>query len=274
MAITTLDGLLAATRQTIPIIKTQSRTVSATVVLYSLFDLVGSTGTGVLPGTSNTAGVVPTDTTTGCPQIDAFGSGATGYISQVSFGNTVAGRLRLFDMLFKAGTYGFATGTTNLSAQPSFASRVPAGVTTYQQIWIEVTTAFATGTNWSVQVGYTNQAGVSGRLTTVSTVTAASALGLSRMLQLALQSGDTGVQKIDSVIVTNNATAMTAGAFNVLVLQPLWTGRVRLANDGDTHDFAKTGMPIVFADSAIIMAFQPDAATTSFPEVEIIISNA
>ena len=49
---------------------------------------------------------------------------------------------------------------------------------------------------------------------------AAAALTLGKMFQLPLQAGDSGVQKIESVVVTNGTTAMTAGNFNVLVLRP------------------------------------------------------
>lgn len=51
------------------------------------------------------------------------------------------------------------------------------------------------------------------------------------MFQIALQAGDTGIQKIESVIVTNGGTAMTAGNFNVLVLRRLGQARIRVAND-------------------------------------------
>lgn len=108
-------------------------------------------------------------------------------------------------MLFKAGAYAFTAGTTTLSAQPSYASRIPASGTDYTgtEIWIEVTTAFVTGTAWQVQVTYTNQSGTAGRTSIISAAQAAAGLTLGKMFQIALQAGDTGVQKIESVIVTN-----------------------------------------------------------------------
>lgn len=272
MAITTFDGFIASTKQYLSLAKTTVRTTVATG-WYTMFNLAGNPGAGVLAGTSTTAGIVPTDATIGCPSIGAFGGAAKGYLAQVDFGCSVACRMKLFDMVFKAGAYGFAAGTTTLSAQPSYASRMPGGSYGDTQIWFEVSTAFVTGTAWQVQVTYTNQDGVAGRTSIISTSAAAAALTLGRMYQIALQAGDTGVQKIESVIVTNGGTAMTAGAFNVLVLRPLWTGRCKIANDGDVHDIAKTGMPEVFTDSALILAIAADSTSSGIPELEMVIAN-
>lgn len=267
MTISTLDGLIAAASQRVSIMKTASRTSVATIP-FSTFDLAGNPGSGTLAGTSTANGVVPTAATAGCPTINAFAGGATGYINKIEFGNTVACRMTLFDMLFKAGAYGFAAGTTTLSAQPSYSSRVIGGTDfTNTGIWIEVSTAFTTGTAWQVQVTYTNQSGTTGRTSVISAAQAAAALTQGKQFQIALQAGDTGVQKIESVIVTNGGTAMTAGAFNVLVLRRLWQGRVRLANDGDIHDMLKTGLPQVFADSAFILQVSADSTATGTPEV-------
>ena len=63
------------------------------------------------------------------------------------------------------------------------------------------------------------------------------------------------------------------GAFNVLVLRPLWSGRVRVANDGDVHDLAKTGCPIVFTDSALVLAINADSTSSGIPELEFVIAN-
>lgn len=263
MAITTFDGFIAAAKQYASIVKTASRT-SIAAAWFSVIDLAGNPGAGVLAGTSTTAGVVPTDATAGFPLLDAFGGAATGYLSLVDFGNSVASRLKLFDMVFKAGAYPFNANVT-LSAQPSYVSRMPGGAYGDTQIWIEAVTAF-TG-NLSVAVTYTNQAGTSGR--TTGTVALGLAPTVGRLIQLPLQSGDTGVQRIDSVV----ATVSTVGTFNVLVLRPLWSGRVRMPNDGDVHDLAKTGMPTLFADSALMLAVAADSTATGIPELELVIAN-
>lgn len=270
MAIASLNDWFASTKQYISYNKTASRTTVATG-WFSLFDLAGNPGAGVLAGTSTSAGVVPNDSTVGCPTVND--SAGTLYLSQVDFGNSVACRMKMFDMLWKGGAYAFTAGTTSLSSQPSYSARVPSGTDfTDTQIWIEVSTAFVTGTSWQVTVTYTNQAGAAGHSTVISAAQAVAGLTLGRMYQLALQSGDTGVQKIESVIVTNGGTAMTAGAINVLVLKPLWSGRCRIINDGDVHGMDKTGMPVVYITSALIFAVNTDSTSSGVPEFELVIA--
>lgn len=272
MTITTFDQFIGSAKQYLSIAKLSPRTAVATG-WFSVFDVTGNPGGGALAGTSTASGVVPTDATAGFPPISAFGGGTVGYLAQVEFGSSIACRMKIFDQLFKAGAYSFAGGTTTLSTQPSYASRIPDSNYSDTQIWIEVSTAFTVGNNWQVQVTYTNQDGTTGRTSAALPATAAAGLTLGRMYQIGLQAGDSGVRTIESVIVTNGATAMTAGAFNVLVLRPLWSGRVAVANSGDVHDLAKTGMPVLFADSALYLAIAPDTSATGVPEIEMVIAN-
>ena len=262
MAITTLDGWLAAPKQQLSLMRFGRTTVAAT--LFSLFGVSGTPGVGVLAGTSTTAGVVPTDATAGCPIINAFVGANKGYLGNVVYANSVASRCVLFDMLFKAGAYGFNANVT-LSAQPSYASRVPGGTDfTNTEIWLECVTAF-TG-NLTYNITYTNQDGVTGR--TTGTVATGVAPTIGRMLRMSLQAGDTGVQKIESVV----ATVSTAGTFNVLVLRRLATLRVG-TNGLAQMDLFKLGMPEVFADSALVFAIAPDSTSTSLADVFLTIAN-
>ena len=97
--------------------------------------------------------------------------------------------------------------------------------------------------------------------------TAANIVG--RMWQLPLQSGDTGVQGVTGVV----GSTATAGTFNILVVRPLWTGRVKINNDGDCHDLTKTGMPIVYPDSAFKVMISTDSTSSGIPELEFVIAN-
>jgi hypothetical protein len=264
MAITTLDGYIAATKQNITHGKTASRTAVAGIP-FSVFDLAGFPGAGVLAGTSTTAGVVPTDATAGTPTINAFGGGATGYLSGVSFGSTVACRIRICDLLWKAGAYPFNAAVA-LSLQPSYAGRVPGG-TDFKgtEMWLEAVTAF-TG-NQSINITYTNQDGTGGRST--GTIATGTAPIVGRMFQLPLQSGDSGVQRVDNV----TSTVSTVGTFNVLVLRPLWEGRVASVAAGDVHDLIRTRMPQVFADSALYIQIIPDSTATGIPSLLYEVAN-
>jgi hypothetical protein len=262
MAITSLAGLLSSSKQYASFMKTTARTSVATS-WFSVFDVAGNPGAGTLAGTSTTTGVVPTDATTGCPSIGAFGVGNIGYLSQIDFGSSVACRIKLFDLLWKGGAYAFNASTTG-NTPTSYASRVPGGVYGDEQIWLEQVTA-GTGVQ-NVNVTYTNQSGTTGR----STGTFATNTNIvGRMFRLPLQAGDTGVQGVTGVV----GSVATVGTFNILVMRPLWSGRVRIANDGDVHDFTKTMMPQIFEDSALFMAIAADSTSTGIPELEFVISN-
>ena len=263
MAITTVDGYVAAAKQKVPLQKTAARTTVATG-WFSVFDLAGNPGAGTLAGANTANGVVPTDATAGCPTINAFGGGANGYLSRVEYGSSVACRIAVYDCLFKAGAYAFNANTA-LASQPSYAGRLPGTDYKGLEIWVEQVTA-ATG-NQAVNVTYTKEDGTTGRTTGATGIGAAPTLG--RCWQLPLQAGDQGVQKIENV----TGSVATVGTFNVLVLRPLWSGRVRIANDGDVHDLLRTGMREVFADSALMMFVAADGTTSGVPELEIEIAN-
>lgn len=265
MAITTRDGLIAAMAagQDIAWFKSAARTTVAGF-WFSLFELAGNPGAGVLAGTSTTAGVVPDDTTAGFPPINSFGAGLTGYISGLDYGSSVASRFRLFDCLWKGGAYAFNAAVA-LSAQPSYSARIPGGDYKGTQIWLETVTAF-TG-NQSIAITYTNQDGVAGR--TTGTVATGVAPTLGRLFQMPLQAGDTGVQKIESV----TSTVSTVGTFNVLVLRPLLGARVRIANDGGVKGPDLTGLPQVFDTSALYVMCAADGTTSGVPELQISVIN-
>lgn len=261
MAIATLDDYIGSVKQRVQWCKTASRTTIATFP-YSLFDLAGQPGAGALAGISNTNGVVPTETTTGYTTINAYAGGAKGYISKVEYANTVAGWFDLYDRLFVAGAFSWNANTT-LTSQPSYVGRLPNSDYRGLQIWVETISA-PTG-NITVNVGYTNENGTAGRSTGAVGIGGAPAIG--RCWQLPLQAGDCGVQKIDT-IVAGTATAGT-NVFNVMVLRPLWSGRVILNNGGDVHDMLKTGLPEIYHDSALYVLFSADSTSSGVPELMI-----
>jgi hypothetical protein len=266
---------IASFKQRVRILKTASRTVVATIP-FSVFDLAGNPGAGTLAGTSTTAGVCPTDATAGCPTIE-FSSG-DGHLSKIEYGSSVACRMSLHDMLFKAGAYAYNSATTSLSSQPVISQRCPdypgSGniFGARNEIWVEVVAAMTSATAWQVQITYTNSNGTTGRTSIISSAQAAAALTVGKMFMIGLAAGDTGVQKIDSVIVTTGAA--TAGSFNVLILRPIYTSmRCMTANDGDVHDMFKTGLPKIYPDSALIMQIQADGTASGIPEIAFEICN-
>lgn len=263
MTILSPSDYIASSKQRVQLVKTGARTTVA-AGWFSMFDVAGAPGAGTLNVGNTANGLVPDDTVAGYPPVNAFGASATGYISKVEFGSSVASRVALFDRVFVAGAYAFNAATT-LATQPSYAARLPSTDYNGLEIWIEAVTAF-TG-NPSVAVTYTNSAGTAGR--TTGTFATGSALTLGRCMQLPLQAGDSGVQKIESV----TATVATVGTFNVMVLRPLWAGRVKIANDGDLHDLLRTGLPQIYDTSALYMLVAADSTAGGVPELMIEVAN-
>ena len=136
MAIATFDNYIASAKQLVPWTKTATRTTVSTG-WFSLFDIAGNPGAGTLAGTSTTTGTVPDDTVAGFPPISTFGGGATGYLTNVQGGSSVACRLMVFDMLWKGGAYAFNASTSG-NTPTSYSSRVPGGTDyTNTEIWYE-----------------------------------------------------------------------------------------------------------------------------------------
>ena len=187
-----------------------------------------------------------------------------GYLSKVEFASSVACWIDVYDRVFACGAYAFNANTT-LASVPSYAGRIPGADYTGLQLWVEQVTA-ATG-NQAVNVTYTNQAGTGSRTTGAVGIGAAPTVG--RCWQLPLQAGDSGVQSVQTIV----GSVATVGTFNVMVLRPLWSGRVTLANGGDVHDMLRTGLPQVFADSALYVQIAPDSTSTGIPEMTLEIAN-
>lgn len=269
MAITTADGWFAAARQTLPLVKTASAT-SVAAQQFSTFALAGNPGAGTLAVGNTTAGVLFTDATAGCPLINDFGAGNTGYLSRAAFRSSIAGGAQLYDRIWGAGAVSMtALATTTFTGQPSIASRIQSG-TIYAglEILIEITTTVS-ATATTIAVGYTNQAGTTGR-TTGATATL-SGFTTPRVIAMPLQAGDSGVQKVDSVTV--GGTVATAGAFNVIIARRLADFDVRVVNSQDLQAWDALGAPQIFQDSALWLVAQPDGTTTGVPALGLTILN-
>lgn len=265
MAITNGDGYIGSAKQICPFTKTASTTTIANT-RFSVFDKAGNPGAGTLALSTALTGVVPTDSDAGYPTINSFGGGNTGYLTRVQFASSVTGRLELWDRLFGINVSLASLATTTLASQASYSGRVPGSNYAGLRIFLEFTTAAAAAT--TVNVTYTNQAGTTGRST--GATASLSGTTVNRLIELPLQAGDTGVQKIETVVVGGTAGA---GAVNVIVLRPLWTCRVGLANGGDVHGPDKTGMPVVYDTSALYVTCIPDSTSSGVPDLNIEIAN-
>ena len=267
MSFTNRDEIIASAKQLIGYSKTAALANVVATGFHSPFAVAGAPGAGTLAAGNTANGIVPVDTDAGYPLINAFGSGAhQGAITKIDYGSSVACRLFLYDRLFVAGAYAFNANQA-LGTQPDFSGRVPGTDYKGLEIWVEGVTD-TTG-NLAVNVSYENENGSGGGTRTTGATGIGSVVRAGRCFQLPLQAGDRGVSKILNV----TGTVATVGTFNVMVLRPLWSGRVRIANDGDVHDWARTGMPRVYDNSALYMLIAPDATAIGIPNVNIQIGN-
>lgn len=244
MAISTLSDYASALKQQVVFTKTPGNSNQT----YTCWASSGVPAAGSLAIGNTANGVVPTNTTTGAPSITAFSG--SGYITKVEAlcvaTAAATGRAILYDRLFHAGSYAFNASTT-LTSQPSYSSRVPGGTDyTGTQIWIETTSTFSGSA--AIAVTYTNQSGATGH--TTGTVTIGATVS-ANMVMLPLQSGDSGVQKIESV----TATVASAGAFNVVVARPLWTWWFSKTNESVLHPLEVVGMPQIWQDSCLALIY-------------------
>lgn len=269
MAIVSADGVVAAAKQQVRIQKAAVTSVAST--WYSLYTAAGTPGAGAGAVGNTTTGVLVDGTATaGFPPLTTFGGGNTGYLAAVDFSNSVAGRFALKDRIFHVGAISMlALGTTTLATQPVITGRFPDAAGAGAEIWLEFVTAVS-ATATTITVTYTNSAGVAGRTTGASA--SLSGFAVSRLLQMPLQAGDTGVQKIETIVV--GGTVATTGTVNVIIARPLWEGgRVKVANDGDVHGLDRTLMPVVYQTTALWPIFSADSTSTGVSELLLTVVN-
>lgn len=254
MAITSVDSLLGAAKQYISWARTGTRTTIAALP-FTVFDIAGTPASGALAATNKVSGTVPVAGDAGYPSISTFGSDL-GYLSWIEFSSSVASRFMLYDRLFVAGPFTIADCIT-LVTQPTYSGRIPNLEYANTELWVEAVTVGAL--NATVQIGYVNQAGI----VSSTGVVATASLTIGRVVQVPLGSSDCGVQQVQFI----KRTIATTGMINVMVLRPLWKGRVRTINDGDVHDFIRTGMPRIYDSSALWIALAADSTAIGLPMI-------
>ena len=231
------------------------------------FDMTPGAGDpGAIAAPANTtSGTMPTRATSGYPDIGDL-TGMHAYLSRVQFELAIqagaggnAGRLLLYDRLWDAGPFVTAGSPYTLSGQPSIAARIPGG-TDYSglQLW---GMGGGSNTNTTMVFTYTNQAGTTGRTTpsfTPGYFLAGSTNPKWGAYLIPLQAGDTGIQKVESVTLTG-----ASNNCNLMIIRPLWMGPVNVGSVTLEHGILRTGLPEVFADSALQVMAQYNLVSVS-----------
>lgn len=256
--LTTIAQLRSARKQTVRAAKGPYIGLSAGG-LWSQWSVTdsGGGGAGVLAVGNTTTGVLFDNTTAGAVALGSFsGGGAQANISHARFSLSTATQpgqypnQQIYDRLWGAGAISVASaGTTTFSSQPSYAARVPSEEG-YQCIGAYVEVVSGGSGSFSLSIGYANEDGTSGRVS--PTVTCASSTRPGRLTAIALQAGDRGISRIDSVTVVSTLAATTV---NILALRRVCDvgGLERGGRWNQSFGWGDLGAPVVFPSSCLMV---------------------
>lgn len=256
MAITTMDGLVSAlgTGQTLNTWMPAATTTSGGL-LWLNRAIVNSFGQLAQPTAASSGGqTYSSNAVTGFPTWTAATGGNTSYLGLINASANQVSNVILYDTWWACS--GFSGTSTTLQSITGF-SGLPtrAGTGVGGEIWMYVNTAIG-ATTATVTVTYTNSAGVGSRTTTFVTTASQPA---NRMVQMTLQSGDVGVQSIQSVQLNQSTT--TAGNWGLVIMERIANIPFQTLNVGTNYDFASIGMPII--DDNTCLSFISQGTTTN-----------
>ena len=248
MPITTLDGALAGMQPLRPFAKAVTPTLVAGRP-HSLWYLAGSPGAGSMNSTTSGGVALSSSSALVNGQIPHFDPvGGSAYIGRLSAAATQPGTLLLCDRLWHGSDIigGTVISTTSTSAQnitgfPGLPARDNAGTINGDGVHIGVEVYAATGSGTpTITLGYTNQAGETGRTATnLDAVVASSAIGA--FYRIGLQAGDTGVRTPTSLTLSATMTSGNVGlvAYRILASLEITAANVSNAIDALTAGFQK-----------------------------------
>lgn len=250
MAITTLDQLIAASKQNESFFKLSATSKSAGS-FHSLWTVAGKSGAGSAAGSA--AGAVCTNTTAGGMSITSPGGSNTLYLASVELAGATAGTFIIYDRLVHtSGLVG------NVATAQTVNSVALTRNTTGEEVecWLEWYTATG-ATATTATVSYTNEQGTSGR-TGVATTVASMIVG--QVLPVTLQAGDKGVRSVQSVTLA--ASTGTAGNFGVTLVRRVVHIPISLANVGQLYDWGSTGLPPLESNPCLAIALLCSTTST------------
>lgn len=248
MAITTLDGLLAALQPSVGFYKVAA-TAKAANLIHSTMYVAGMPGTGTV-SSAGAAGEALSSSSTpvdGQVPFPAAVGGKSVYLArlEVSAGANI-GTVFLYDRLWQNS----GLSVTSTSSQTVSSVTLPArdvnastnGVGVY--LGMEVTTTLGAGTP-TLTVTYTNAAGTGSRSGTIGPISTTSNAGT--FYPMTMQAGDTGVRSVQSII---SSATMTSGAYSLVMYRQLAGIGTPTDNELYDRDAVALGFPKI-ADGAV-----------------------
>lgn len=213
------------------------------------------------PGATPTTVAYPDNTTNGGLLQTDPGGGRTKWLYGAGAAGLVAGTLVMYDRLAHIGS---------LSGTVSTAQTVNATPTRYTDgkgniAWVEVYTQIGT-TGTTVKLSsYTNQAGTTAQVGSLTVIGGTGFREVTRAIMLPLATGDSGIRAVASVQLT--ATTGTAGNIGLTIAHPLAYMGIGTNGAAGWRDFATglPGIPEVKTDACLAFLWYP--STTTAPEV-------
>ena len=259
MAISTLDGAIAGMQWP----RYYAKAVTPTLVAgkpQSLWGLGGSPGAGAYDTTLNgpilsqtgglIAGAIPfTDPGTG-----------NSYLGRLQGAATIAGTLILCDRLWHNGGYTITLATAQTSTTPTWPSRDATGTTNGVGVLLGLEISSGAGAAApTITISYTNSGGSNNRTGTNWFATANSPAAGS-FFPISLQSGDVGVQSVQSLTLS---TSWLSGTMNLVAYRPLAALELPLANCSNAIDCLTAGFVQMYNGSTPFFLFVPSTTTAS-----------
>ena len=237
-----------------------SSAAAATVAgrLTSLWTYNGQPGGGI-PPVGGTPVILNRENSGSLFQNNNSGSSQK-WLLGMTAGALNAGTLFLYDRLLHQG----GLAATNIRSQSVGGTITRNTSGSGNQIFIEIYDQIGvTGT--VISASYTNQDGVSGRLTQATTFGGTGFREAQRLIQLPLQSGDTGVRSVEHIKFTASTT--TTGSFGVTLANPIVVISLGVVGVGGVRDLI-AGLPgPIEIESGSCLALYWLANTTTAPQV-------
>lgn len=259
MAITTQDGLVAALAGAQKIVVQKASVTAVAGRTLSLWSATGVPGTGEVTNGQAAAGAVATSSLTGAVGF-TNGGGLTNYLLNVSGQSAATGSLIIFDRLWDWTSGGSGWSATTTGAQNTTS---PAALTrpdangNYTELWVETLAAGGAASGTST-ITYTDPGGTGSRSATLL-ASKISSPPIGTIEQYALQAG--AVSGVKSIQTLNNSATWTSGTFRISIVRRLAQIPVT-ANLGFTVDAFTLGMPIVYDNACLGLAFFANSTTT------------
>lgn len=252
MAISTMDQLVAALAGAQDFYTYESSlTAKAAGDFQSLWLATGYPGAGSTPATGS--GAAPTNSTAGAiPFTNPSGSN-TLYLARLAITGATVGTVILYDRLVHTSGL-VANVTTSQTVSSTALTRYTSGAGV--QCWAEIYTATGS-TAENCTVTYTNSASVGSRSGTIAFPASPVA---GQMIPMTLQSGDSGVQSVQSVQF--GTSTGTAGNWGITLGFDLAMAPIQIANvAAPPQDWSLLGLPVV--QNSACLAYRVLCSTTS-----------